>query len=116
VRGGLQSLPRGQVEAAHAIGLNTVQTTTLIVLPQALRAVIPALVSQFISLWKDTSLVFVLGFIDFFGAGQAILAQVDYLDSPREVLAFVAFGFWAFAFTMSRLSLRLERTLGIGQQ
>jgi general L-amino acid transport system permease protein len=114
VRGGLQSLPRGQSQAAQALGLNALQITWLIVLPQALRAVIPALVSQFISLWKDTTLVFALGLTELLGAGKATIAQPDFIGRQREVLAFVALGFWAIAFGMSRLSLRIERTLGLG--
>lgn len=114
VRGGLQSLPRGQLEAAQALGLNVLQTTWLIVLPQALRAVIPALVSQFISLWKDTTLVFALGLIELLGAGEATLSQTDFIGREKEMLAFVALAFWSVAFGMSRLSLRVERTLGVG--
>lgn len=114
VRSGLQSVPRGQVEAAEALGLNVVQITTLIVLPQALRAVIPALVSQFISLWKDTTLVFALGLTDFLGAGEATLAQSNFVGREKEVFAFIALGFWAIAFAMSRLSQRIERGLGVG--
>ena len=116
VRGGLQSLPRGQVEAAQAVGLNSVQTVSLIVLPQALRAVIPALVSQFVSLWKDTSLVFVLSITDLLGGAQAALAQREFFGRQKEVLLFVALVFWAVAFSMSRLSARLERALGVGQR
>jgi general L-amino acid transport system permease protein len=114
VRSGLQSVPPGQIEASEALGMNVVQTTTLIVLPQALRAVIPALVSQFISLWKDTTLVFALGLTDFLGAGEATLAQTDFIGREKEVFAFIALGFWAVAFAMSRLSQRIERGLGVG--
>ncbi len=114
VRSGLQAVPSGQIEAAEALGLNGVQTTTLIVLPQALRAVIPALVSQFISLWKDTTLVFALGLTEFLGAGEATLAQTDFIGRDKEVFAFIALGFWAVAFGMSRLSQRIERGLGVG--
>ena len=114
VRSGLQSVPSGQVEAADALGLNGLQTTTLIVLPQALRAVIPALVSQFISLWKDTTLVFALGLTEFLGAGEATLAQTNFIGRDKEVFAFIALGFWAVAFGMSRLSQRIERGLGVG--
>ena len=116
VRGGLQSLPRGQHEAAHALGLSAVQTTALIVLPQALRAVIPPLVSQFISLWKDTTLVFVLGLTELLGAGEATLSQTDFIGRETEVFAFVGFAFWSVAFTMSRLALRIERALGVGER
>ncbi len=116
VRGGLQGLPRGQMEAASAVGLNTFQTTTLIVLPQALRNVIPALVSQFISLWKDTTLVFGLSLFELLSVGQATLAQTDFIGRQTEVYLFVAFVFWAIAFTMSRLSARLETQLGVGER
>ena len=116
VRGGLQGLPRGQVEAADALGLSTFQITTLIVLPQALRSVIPALVSQFISLWKDTTLVFGLSLLELLSTGRAALAQVEFIGTQTEVYLFVAFVFWAVAFTMSRLSTRLETQLGIGER
>lgn len=116
VRGGLQGLGRGQSEAAQALGLSGFQTTTLIVLPQALRNVIPALVSQFISLWKDTTLVFALGLVDLLGAGEAAYAQLAFIGTQAEVLLFVALMFWAIAFTMSRLSARLETRLGVGQR
>ncbi len=114
VRGGLQGLPRGQVEAANALGLNGFQITTLIVLPQALRSVIPALVSQFISLWKDTTLVFGLSLFGLLSVGQATLAQGEFIGRQTEVFLFVAFIFWAIAFAMSRLSVRIEAQLGIG--
>ena len=114
VRGGLQGLSRGQTEAADALGLNGYQTMTLIVLPQALRSVIPALVSQFISLWKDTTLVFGLSLFELLSVGQVTLAQTDFIGRQTEVYLFVAFIFWAIAFTMSRLSARLETQLGIG--
>lgn len=114
VRGGLQGLARGQVEAAEALGLSPLQTTRLIVLPQALRSVIPSLVSQFISLWKDTTLVFGLSLFELLSVGQATLAQTEFIGRQTEVYVFVAFVFWAVAFTMSRLSVRLENQLGIG--
>ena len=116
VRGGLQSLPTGQTEAAKALGMNSLQTTWLIVLPQALRAVIPAIVSQLISLWKDTTLVFGLGLIELLGAGRATSAQPAFIGQQAEALLFVALLFWAVAFTMSRLSMRIERRLGLGER
>lgn len=116
VRGGLQSLPRGQEEAAQALGMSTVQTTWFIVLPQALRAVIPALVSQFISLWKDTTLVFGLSLIELLGAAEATLAQQAFIGRQAEVLLFAGFFFWVVALTMSRLSQRVERALGLGER
>jgi general L-amino acid transport system permease protein len=84
------------------------------VLPQALRAVIPALVSRFVSLWKDTSLVFVLGFVDLLGAARAIPAQPEFVGKQAEALLFAALLFWTISFTMSRLSARIERHLGVG--
>ena len=114
VRGGLQTIPRGQHEAADAIGLNAFQSTWYIVLPQALRSVIPALVNRFVSLWKDTSLVVVLGFVDLLGAARAIPAQPDFVGRQAEALLFAALIFWSVSFTMSRLSARIERQLGVG--
>ena len=114
VRGGLQSVARGQLEAAQALGMNALYTTGWIVLPQALRAVIPALVSQFISLWKDTTLVFTLGMLEVLRAGRATLSQPEFTGNQVEVLAFVALVFWVIAFAMSRLSQRIERGLGVG--
>ena len=116
VRGGLQSVDRGQAEASQALGLNAFYTTGWIVLPQALRAVIPALVSQFISLWKDTTLVFALGLTELLGAGEATLSQLEFIGREKEVLAFVALLFWAVSFGMSRLSVRIEHGLGVGER
>lgn len=116
VRGGLQSLAPGQREAASALGLSTYQSTTLIVLPQALRAVIPALVGQFISLWKDTTLVFALGLTELLDAGSAAYAQFEFIGRQTEVLLFVGLLFWTISFTMSRISQRIETSLGIGQR
>jgi general L-amino acid transport system permease protein len=114
VRGGLQSIPSGQVEAAQALGLNTVQTTTHIVLPQALRNVIPANVGLFISLLKDTTLVSIIGLAELLGIGQAILAQPDSLGAHLEVFAFCAVIFFVLCYAMSQASYRLERALGVG--
>ena len=118
VRGGLQSVPNGQVEAARALGLNVFQSTVLIVLPQALRAVIPAIVGQFISLFKDTSLVFIVGLIDLLGIADAVIHQPAWLTVTggvqREVLLFAAFIYWIFCSTMARVSRGIERHLGVG--
>jgi general L-amino acid transport system permease protein len=120
VRGGLQSIPRGQVEAAHALGLGYLQTTMLITLPQALRAVIPALVGQFISLFKDTSLVVIVGLRDLLGVAQVVQTQTQWLGTPggvwREALFFVAMIYFIVSFAMSRVSLRIERSLGVGRR
>jgi general L-amino acid transport system permease protein len=114
VRGGLQSVDRGQVEAAEAVGLGAFTITFWIVLPQALRAVIPAMVSQLISLWKDTSLVAIIGAFDLLRVAQATQSQPEFRGTPHEVFLFAALMFWLVAFTMSRLSRRLEGTLGFG--
>jgi general L-amino acid transport system permease protein len=116
VRGGLQAIPSGQLEAAHAIGLNPVQTTTFIVLPQALRAVIPANVGLFISLLKDTTLVTIVGLLELLGIGRAILAQPQSLGAQLEVYVFVAAVFFVLCFAMSRASYRLEAALGVGER
>jgi general L-amino acid transport system permease protein len=114
VRGGLQALPSGQLEASHALGLNTVQTNLFIVLPQALRAVIPANVGLFISLLKDTTLVSIIGLSELLGIGRAILAQPNSLGAHLEVFAFTAVIFFVLCYAMSQASYRLERALGVG--
>ena len=118
VRGGLQAVPRGQIEAAQAIGLSPLKTTRLIVLPQALRAVIPGLVGQFISLFKDTSLVFIIGLTDLLAVAEAITKQPDFLAQGLifETLVFISFIYWAGSYWMSRESQRLEARLGVGQR
>lgn len=116
VRGGLQSVLHGQVEAARALGLNGFQVTVLIVLPQALRAVIPATVGQFISLFKDTSLVYIVGLVELVGIAQSVLSNPRYLGLHAEVYSFVALVFWLFCFGMSQASRRLEKILGVGER
>jgi general L-amino acid transport system permease protein len=114
VRGGLQAIPTGQVEAANALGLSTLQTNRFIVLPQALRSVIPANVGLFISLLKDTTLVSIIGLAELLGIGQAILAQPGSLGAHLEVFAFAAVIFFVLCYAMSQASYRLERALGVG--
>ena len=114
VRGGLQAIPTGQLEASHALGLSTFQMNLHIVLPQALRAVIPANVGLFISLLKDTTLVSIIGLAELLGIGQAILAQPDSLGAHLEVFAFCAVIFFVLCYAMSQASYRLERALGVG--
>ncbi|MCP4965801.1 MAG: amino acid ABC transporter permease [bacterium] len=120
VRGGLQAIAKGQYEAAQALGLSTVQMTVFITLPQALRAVIPALVGQIIALFKDTSLVTIVGLFDILHiARQVIPAQtqpLNFLGSIKETLIFTAVVYWIFTFTFSRISLRLEKRLGVGER
>jgi general L-amino acid transport system permease protein len=118
VRGGLQSVPRGQIEAAQALGLSPFRVTGLIVLPQALRNVIPGLVGQFISLYKDTSLVFIVGLTDLLGVAENITKQPDFLAQGLivETLLFASFIYWTGSYWMSRESQRLERRLGLGER
>ena len=115
VRGGLQAIPKGQYEAAVAIGLSNAQSTRLIILPQALRLVIPALVGQCISLFKDTSLVAIVGLFDLLKIAQTVVAQQEWLGLQQETYAFVALVYWVFAFSMSRASQRIEKNLGVGK-
>jgi general L-amino acid transport system permease protein len=118
VRGGLQSVPTGQVEAAQALGLSQQKTQRLIVLPQALRAVIPAIVGQFISLFKDTSLVVIVGLTDLLRVSAIANSQPEFVGRglAAETLAFTSFVYWSVAFWMSRASQRLERRLGVGER
>ncbi|MFQ5897212.1 MAG: amino acid ABC transporter permease [Candidatus Methylomirabilia bacterium] len=114
VRGGLQAIPRGQYDAARALGLGNALTMGLIILPQALRAVIPPIVGQFIGLFKDTSLVAVVGLLDLFEIARSILSNPDWLGLRTEVLIFISAVYWAFSYSMSSASRRLEQRLGVG--
>jgi general L-amino acid transport system permease protein len=116
VRGGLQAIPSGQLEAAQAIGLNPIQTNLSIVLPQALRSVIPANVGLFISLRKDTTLVTLVGLLELLGIGRAVLAQPQWFGAHLEVYAFVAAVFFVLCYTMSQASYRLEAAMGVGKR
>jgi general L-amino acid transport system permease protein len=118
VRGGLQSVPSAQVEAAQALGLSPYRTTRQIVLPQALRSVIPGLVGQFISLYKDTSLVFIVGLADLLTIAENITKQPDFLAQGLivETLLFASFVYWTGSYWMSRESQRLEQRLGLGER
>lgn len=116
VRGGLQAIPRGQYEAAHALGLNGAKTMVFIILPQALRLIIPILVGQFIAVFKDTSLVAIVGLLDLVGIGKTVLAQPEFLGLQREVYAFISLLYWVLSYGMSYLSQRLEENLGVGKR
>ncbi|NEO01675.1 MAG: amino acid ABC transporter permease [Moorea sp. SIO3I7] len=113
VRGGLQSIPTGQIEAAKALGLNTPLSVGLIVLPQALKAVIPAIVGQFISLFQDTTLLFVVGLVELLGIGDSIFAQAKFETPYQEVYLFDGVLFWLFCYAMSTASRRLEKQLNV---
>jgi general L-amino acid transport system permease protein len=115
VRGGLQSIPRGQYEAAHAIGLRQFTIMRVIVLPQALRAVIPGMVGQFISLFKDTSLLQIIGFAELLELTENAAVQPQFFAQRLHTVAFsfAAILYWAGSYTMSRESRRLETRLGL---
>src|SRR5208282_6268237 len=113
VRGGLQAIPRGQSEAANALGLSWWKTTALIVIPQALRHVIPGIVNSFISLFKDTSLVSIVALFDLLGSLHATFADPVW-STPTTLFtgfAFVGMIYFAFCFGMSRYSLFVENRL-----
>lgn len=117
VRGGLQAIPEGQYDAAKAIGLSGPLTTLLIVLPQALRLVIPAIVGQFISLFKDTTLIIIVGINEILGIGKSIvLGNPEWVTAQSEVYVFIGLVFWVFTYAMSYSSRRLERALGVGER
>ena len=106
VRAGLNSIPKGQYEAAKTLGMKHRQTFTLIILPQAYRRMIPSLVSQFVSLFKDTSLVYVIGVVEFFRASTIINNRI-YMSF--EILSVVAIIYFICAFTLSQIAVHLEK-------
>jgi general L-amino acid transport system permease protein len=111
IRGGLQAIPSGQYEAAASIGLSYWPSTILIVLPQALRVSIPALVNTFIAFFKDTSLVVVIGLFDLLGAAKAVIVDAKWVGFGVEVYLFVAICYFAFCYGVSQYSQHLERVL-----
>ena len=114
IRGGLQSLPKGQFEAADAMGLNYPLKTLLIVLPQAIRVVIPPLINTFIGFFKDTSLVLIIGIFDFLNTANQALVDPNWAGFPAEVYLFAAFIYFIFCYSMSRYSKYLEVELNKG--
>jgi general L-amino acid transport system permease protein len=108
VRGGLQAVPRGQAEAADALGLSYWQKNRLIVLPQAIRHVIPPLVNTFIAFFKDTSLVLIIGIFDLLTTAKTAIIDPAWQQFSVEVYLFVAMIYFAFCFAMSRYSKYLE--------
>jgi general L-amino acid transport system permease protein len=118
VRGGLQAIPRGQYEAAEAIGLTWGRRMRLVVLPQALRIVIPGMVNSFISLFKDTSLVLIIGLFDLLGIVQLNFTDQNWAGPsiPATGYVFAAAVFWLFCFAMSRYSIYTERRLDTGAE
>jgi len=120
VRGGLQAIPKGQYEAADALGLRGIDSLRFIILPQALTKVIPAIVGQFIGLFKDTSLVSLVGLLELVAVGKAVIQQPEWLGVPggvaKEVYVFVAIVFFIFSYGMSFASRKLESKLGFGKR
>ena len=111
IRGGLASLPRGQYEGADSLGLNYWQSQRLIIMPQALKVSIPPIVSTFISVLKDTTLVSIIGLMDPLGLSQGIRANAEWQGIYWELFAFIALLFFIVCFSMSRYSMYLERKL-----
>ncbi len=116
VRGGLQAIPKGQYEAAFALGLGYWRTMGLVILPQALKLVIPGIVNTFIALFKDTTLVLIIGLFDLLGIVQAAATDPNWLGFAVEGYLFAGFGFWIFCFSMSRYSRHLEKKLHTGHK
>jgi general L-amino acid transport system permease protein len=116
VRAGLQALPRGQTEAADALGLSYAQKTLLIILPQALRLVIPPLVNTFIAFFKDTSLVLIIGIFDLLKSGLTAIAEPIWHNYGTELYLLLATIYFAFCFAMSKYSRGLERQLHRGRR
>jgi len=114
IRGGLAALPRGQYEAADALGLDYWKSMRLIIMPQALKISIPSIVGIFIGLFKDTTLVSIIGLMDPLGLSNAIRADSNWNGIVWELYGFIAFMFFIFCFSMSRYSAYLERKLQTG--
>ena len=116
VRGGLAALPTGQYEAADALGLDYWKAQRLIIMPQALKVAIPSIVSIFIGLFKDTTLVSIIGLMDPIGLSNAIRANAEWNGIVWEIYGFIALMFWIVCFSMSRYSMYLERKLETGNR
>ncbi|PHS78991.1 MAG: amino acid ABC transporter permease [Rhodospirillaceae bacterium] len=114
IRGGLQAIPRGQYEAASAMGMNYWKMMFLVVLPQALKLVIPGIVNTFIALFKDTTLVLIIGLFDILATVNSAIQDPKWGAVETEGYVFAAFCFWVFCFSMSRYSQKLERKLHTG--
>lgn len=116
VRGGLQAIHKEQYDAARALGLSEVLVTGLIILPQALRAVIPPIMGQFVSIFKDTTLVTFAGLLDLLAVAQSVIKQREFLGLVQEVYLVSAVFYFVFSYTMSRASRRLEQRLGVEER
>ncbi|MBD0415744.1 amino acid ABC transporter permease [Oryzicola mucosus] len=118
IRGGLQAMPKGQYEGADSLGLNYWQKMRLIILPQALKLVIPGIVNTFIGLFKDTSLVYIVNMFDLLGAVRRNFSDPTWISpqTPMTGLVFAGFVFWIFCFGMSRYSIYMENRLDRGHK
>jgi general L-amino acid transport system permease protein len=116
IRGGLQALPSGQQEAADALGLSYWQAISLIILPQALKTVIPGIVNTFIELFKDTTLVLIIGLMDLLAIIQTAFTDSKWLGISEEGYVFARLNYWVFCFSMSQYSQHLERKLHTGHK
>ena len=116
VRGGLQAIPQGQYEAAYAVGLNRALTTILIILPQALRIVIPAIVGQFIALFMDTTLFGFIAILELLNITRSVMGNLEWRGTIFELYAFIGIVFWILCYSMSYVSRRIEKTLGVGER
>lgn len=116
IRGGLQAIPKGQFEAAMALGWDYWKMMSLIIIPQTLRLVIPGLANNFLSLLKDTTLVAVIGLLDLLGVAKASMADTEWLGFTKEAYIFAALVFWVLCFAISRYSVYLEKTYHTSQQ
>ncbi|WP_114390271.1 amino acid ABC transporter permease [Notoacmeibacter marinus] len=118
IRGGLQAIPRGQYEGAQSLGLSYWQSMRMIILPQALKLVIPGIVNTFIGLFKDTSLVYIIGLADLLGTVRRGFSDPNWITPSTAAtgLVFAGFVFWLFCFGMSRYSLFVERRLDTGHK
>lgn len=116
VRGGLQAIPKGQYEAADALGLNWGKSMRLIILPQALKIVIPGIVNTFIGLFKDTTLLGIIGILDLLQVAKSTNSDADWIGFFQETYAFVGIVFFIFCFGMSRYSIYLEGKLETGHK
>lgn len=116
IRGGLAAIPTGQYEAADALGLSYWQSMRLIILPQALKISIPGIVGSFIGLFKDTTLVVIIGLLDPLGIGMAAISTTEWAGLSTELYVFIGMFFFIFCFGMSRYSMHLEKKLNTGHQ
>jgi general L-amino acid transport system permease protein len=108
IRGGLQGIPAGQYEAAEALGLGYWRRTTLVILPQAIRLAIPSIVNTFIGIFKDTSLVLIIGIFDLLTAGQSAVLEPAWAGFSTEVYLFVGAIYFAFCTAIARYGKRME--------